>query len=559
MNAPDLFRSGHQPVTTAFLNARVYTMDPRNPWADAVVISGDRIVYAGTGEGAQKFISRETRIHDLKGRLMLPGFIESHLHAAFGSLFREVVKMGSVEGPQQLLDQIREASANSGNKRILALMGFKPQHFGPRGPQASDLDAIDATRPVIVLDYGMHSMWVNSIALQKAGITRETPDPLPGGHYYVRDENGCPTGWCIEPMAFMPVVNKLGITIDDFLEAEKELFPVLSSYGYTSIFDAGSFMEREVFQSYIELENTGLLPFRVHGCHMVGNSRMFNTAIHVLKKLHRRFHSHLFSVNTLKIVYDGTLEALSCAMYDDFPGSPGNRGFELFPPDMLSDLVLQTDEAGFNIHIHAIGNRAISDALSAFAKVKALRGCSPARKTICHNQFFMPDTVNRYRELGMVTAQTTPAWMVHDQATRSMVGTEVYERQMLFASLDKANVRVTFGSDFPVDGGHESLDPFMQMQTGHLRRAVGAPDCEILPPESERLSLETLLRGYTINAAWQLGVDDRLGSVEAGKLADLIVLKHDIFKQAPGEIHRNKVLMTIMDGRIVHNILKDPI
>jgi hypothetical protein len=397
---------------------------------------------------------------------------------------------------------------------------------------------------------------VNTKALERGGITKDTPDPVPGGHYYKRDKDGNPTGWCIEPMSFLPIIFKLGINAEMVKEGELKLFPVLSSLGYTTVFDAGSFLEDAVFKSYMELEKENRLPFRIFASHMVGNPLLRANAVKELARLDKTYHSKYLKVNTIKIVYDGTLEAFSCAMFDDFQGQKGNKGFELFPPEVLNEFVKEIDDAGYNVHIHAIGNRAISDALGAFENLKKLKGSTKTRKTICHVQFFMPDTVARFKALGDVIAQTTPVWMVLDKNTEPAVGREIYERQALFNSLDKAGVIVSFGSDFPVSSGIEGLNPFNEIEIGHTRRAIGTPDADFLKPEGERLPIDTLLRGYTINGAYQLGVEDKIGSIEAGKLADMIVIEKNLFKQDPGDIHNNRVLLTVMDGEIRYDDLQ---
>jgi predicted amidohydrolase YtcJ len=313
-------------------------------------------------------------------------------------------------------------------------------------------------------------------------------------------------------------------------------------------------MEEEMLKVYKKMEAEGKLPFRVFACHMIANPKLLNNAVSELQRLDKTYNSRLLKVNTMKIVNDGTLEAYSCGMFDDFLTCKGNKGFELFPPDVLYDLVKKTDDAGYNVHIHAIGNRTISDALGVFEKLEKENGKTRTRKTICHTQFFMPDTVDRFKALTNVIAQTTPLWAVRDDNTLNTVGREVYERQMLYNSLDKNGVCVTFGSDFPVSSGLEGMNPFNEIEVGHTRRNIGAQDADCLPPGSEKLSIDTLLRGYTINGAYQLGAEDKLGSIEVGKLADMVLLEKNIFEQKPDYIHNNRVLMTIMDGDIVYNI-----
>lgn len=541
----------------AFINANVYTVDPAKPWAQAVVIDGNRIIYVGDTKTAGAMVDNKTMVFDLDGKMVLPGFIESHIHPAMGSLFSNLVILNQDSTKEKILSDIKKVIKSRKNDEVYGFIGFKASAFGPDGPKASDLDAIEKDKPVVVFDYGGHSLWVNSVMLKIGNVTKDTPDPLPGGHYYKRDQDGNPTGWCIEPMAFMPLLLKLGITQEDIIESEMKIFPEMPANGITTVFDAGSFLEDEMFKSYLALEKQGKLKFRVYGSHMVANQRLLSGALDELARLNKSYRSNLLNINTMKVVYDGTIEAFSAAMFDDYLQTPGNKGFELVPPDVLSDFVKKTDDAGWNIHIHAIGDRAISDALAAFENLKKKKGLTKPRKAICHTQFFMPDTIKRFAALKEVVAQTTPLWFgkEKDDNTLKSVGKERYERQMLFNSLNKAGVKVTFGSDFPVSSGLEGLNPFREIEVGHMRRNIGDKDSESLPPAEEKLPIDALIRGYTINGAYQIGADKELGSIEVGKLADLIVIEKDIFKQKPADIHKNCVLMTVMDGNVVYNII----
>ncbi len=540
----------------AFINAAVYTMNPKAPWAQAVVTEGNRIIYVGDTKTARKIIDRNTRVFDLKGKMLLPGLVESHMHPSIGGLLAGVGQLDQRGTKEQYLARVKKAVDERKSEPMITLMGFTPEMFGPDGPTAKDLDAVESEKPVMIIDNDGHSMWVNTAALRMAGVTKDTPDPLPGGHYYKRDKDGNPTGWCIEPMTYAPFATKMGITPEDINQGNAQFFPFLSAFGITTVFDAASPMEELSFKAYADLEKKNKLPFRVFGCHSIANPALLPTAIDDLARLKKEYDSRLFKVNVMKVVYDGTLDARSCAMFDDFLNSKGNRGFELLPPDMLSDFVRKCDDAGFNIHIHAIGNRAISDVLGAYENLKKTKGLTPTRKTICHVQFFMPDTVARLKALEDVTAQTTPLWMIRDDVTEPAVGKTAYESQALFGSLDKAGVRVTFGSDFPASTGIKGLNPFNEIEAGHTRRDIGGKDSNFLPPEDERLSIDTLLRGYTINGAYQLGVEKYLGSIEVGKLADLIVIEKNLFKQKNSDIHNNRVLLTVMDGNVVYEDTK---
>lgn len=544
-----------KPGTMALINGKVYTVNPKMPWAEAVVMDSNTIIFVGTTADAKKYISDNTRVTDLEGKMVLPGFVESHIHVALSNLMSQSVFLDANGTREQWLDAIRKTVKENPDSKYFMFSNFRPIIFGPEGPKKEDLDAIDSKRPIMVLDGSIHSAWVNSKAFELAGITHETPDPLPGGHYYKRDKNGNPSGFCIEPMSFVPIIMNLGITQEEIMGSMKQMFPKISADGFTTVFDAGSIIQTEMYKAFLNMEKEGNLPFRVFECFFVANPKEVEHAVDLLKQYDTVYRSPLLRVNTMKILLDGVLDAKSCAMFDNYPGGQGN-GFVLLPPDQLTDLVIKSDDAGFNIHIHACGNRAISDALGAFEKLKEKKGFTPTRKTICHNTFFMPNTVDRYVALRDVVAQTTPVWFTPDQKTLDLVGKEIYERQYMFNSLEKAGIKISLGSDFPVGGGFEEVDPFKNIEVGLTRRFIGAADTDILPPESEKMSLEALIKGFTMGGAYQLGVDDKIGSIETGKYADLIVLEKNLFEQQINDIHNNKVLLTIMDGRIVHDTMK---
>jgi predicted amidohydrolase YtcJ len=542
--------------TIALINGKVYTVNPKMPWAEAVVIDSNTIVFVGSRADAEKYIGKETKVIDLNGRMVMPGFIDAHMHPALGSFVSSAVLLDYFGTTASWFDIIRKTIKENPDRKYYFFANFRSITFGPEGPRKSDLDDIESKKPVIVFDNGFHSAWVNSKALELAGIDKNTPDPVPGGHYYVRDKNGNPTGYCIEGQSFIPIILNLGVTPEDIMNLEKMTFPKFSEYGITSVYDAGFIMEPEIFQAYLQLEKEGNLPIRVYASHWISNPKSVPTAVEDLQQLDKTYRSNLFRVNTMKIMLDGTSDALSAAMFNEYlPGGKGN-GFILLPEKELSDFVCKIDSAGFNIQIHSIGDRAISEALTAFENLKQKKGLTPTRKTVVHCQFFMPNTIERFKALQEVMANFTPSWMVSDPATLKIVGPEVYGRNMLFNSMDKAGVRIACGTDFPVGAGMEDVNPFKQIEIGHMRRNIGAADTDILPPATEKMPLETLIRSYTINGAYEVGAEDIIGSLEPGKRADIIVLDKNLFEQKTDDIHNNKVLLTVMDGKVVFDNLK---
>jgi predicted amidohydrolase YtcJ len=539
-----------------FENAKAYTLNPDNPWVEAVAISGSTIAYAGDRQGLDKFISAKTRVIDLKGKMLLPGFIDTHSHPIFAAA---VAHGFSLPGDGTVADWLRvveEYAKDNPQRKVIYGQGFTAATFGPDGPTRELLDRIVPDRPVVLMDEGAHSAWVNSKALELAGINKLTPDPVPGTHVYKRDKRGELTGWCLEAMTFMPMMERLGVLSEETLVAgADEVFSVFSQFGITTVYDAGFFQfEHFSYPALDRLAKNDQLPFRIVTSNMIQSPDHVENAIEILTSYQRDYSSDLVRPRVMKIQNDGTKEIFTAAQFDEYVNQPGNKGSVLLGGEVLQAFVVDIDKAGFDIHIHAIGDRAVDEALDAFERVRKVNPKSESRYSIGHVELVRDQDLERFAELNVV-AQTTPYWFATDGiAEVKAIGELRASKLYRFKTIIESGGRVTFGSDFygPVSGDYFGTSPLPNIEMGMTRQYYGEKDMPVTPPENARLTLEELIRGYTLDAAYQLNMETEIGSIEEGKLADLIVIDKNLFDLDAYEIHKAKVELTMMNGRIVH-------
>lgn len=545
-----------EPETTAdfvFINAKVFTLDDGLPWAEAVAIQGDTILYVGSASLADAFVGKATKRIDLDGQLMLPGFIDTHVHPVAGGAYAKALSLdtsGSVDG---WIDAIAEyATANPGQE-ILFGYGFLATTFGPVGPTRELIDAVVPDRPVLIMDEGFHAAWANSAALKRLNITQDTADPVPGYSYYKRDADGDATGYLLEGTAGMAMDALDVITPDIIAEGTGIVIDIMNSYGVTSAFDAGTMGDIETVDAVLrQLSNQGALTIRIVGSSRPKTAADAVEAVNVAAAWSRRIRGERYHYNTLKIPDDGTVEGRTAAMFEDYQGEPGNAGETVFSEVQMIEMISGAASRNMDVHVHALGERAVHETLNAIEVSRLTHPDSETRYTICHIQVVIDQDVPRFGELD-VFAQSTPLWASYDNYGKQFVSDDQFSRFWRYKSIEDAGGRLTFGSDFPASGaGTLGLSPLMQIEIGHTRQMAGEPDALIQPLESERLSIESLVRGFTINAAHQLHMENDIGSVEVGKKADLVVLDQNIFEAEPYSIHSTGVVMTMMNGDIVY-------
>lgn len=536
-----------------FSNGKVYTVDDDNPWAEAVAVKGDEIIFVGDLAGVDKYIGANTQAHDLDGRIMLPGFIDSHAHAIVGGAYINTLSLDTFAGPDDWVKAIGDYAAANKDMPLIFGYGFLASAYGEQGPTKEMIDAVVSDRPVFIIDEGFHSGWANSMAMEKLGITKDTPDPTPGFNFYKRDEGGNPTGWFLEGTA-QQAMNSLSVFNADVVsEGMEKEFAIMNGYGITSVYDAGYSEVTDVALGVLKrLEDAGQFNVRLIGSNVVASPEQIEGALDKLEELAKTSKSENYHIRVLKIMDDGTIEGRTAGMFEDYQNDPGNNGATVLTQTEITDLVVDAAGRQIDVHIHALGERAIHEALNAIEAARNTHGDSESRYAICHIQVIADEDVKRFGQLDVI-AQGTPLWSSYDQAGKQFVSDDQFNRYFRFNSLKEAGARLAFGSDFPSTGaGTLGLSPIFNMEIGHTRQFAGEPDALIQPPIEERLDIASLIRGYTYDGAYQLHLEDEIGSIKTGKKADLIILDQNPFEVDTYDIHKIEVDMTMKSGRIVY-------
>ena len=536
-----------------FTNARVYTVDEAMPWAEAVAVKGNEIVYVGDVTGAESLVGEVTERRDLAGQLLLPGFIDSHVHPITGGAYATRLSLDTYAAIDEWLQAIADHAAANEDDSVLFGYGFLATTFGPVGPTRQLLDEIVPDRPVLMVDEGFHGAWANTAALEALNITQDTPDPVPGFSYYKRDVNGDATGYLLEgtvglAMDQLDIINNevvfegLGVVID-----------LLNAYGVTAAYDAGLVGYEDIGPSILRrTEESGELTVRLVGSDRPRGPEDVDNAVDKALEWGQTVRGERYHYNVLKIMDYGTVEGRTAAMFEDYQGEPGNSGATVFTQDEMSSMIVGAARNNIDVHIHALGERAIHESLNAIEEARRQVPNSSTRFAICHIEVITDQDLPRFAELDVV-AQSTPLWASYDTYGEQFVSEDQFNRFWRFKSLENLGVRLSFGSDFPSSGaGTLGLSPVVQIEIGHTRQLHGEPDAPVQPRESERLSVESLVRGFTLDAAYQMHMDDQIGSIEVGKKADLVVLDQNIFEIDPYQIHKTEVVLTMLDGDIVY-------
>jgi predicted amidohydrolase YtcJ len=529
--------------------APVATFDVRRPRTEAVAVRGGVLAAVGDEQEVSTLIGPGTRVIDLSpDHLVLPGFIDAHTHYVQGPLEAAGVNLSESDTLEEILAILRRVEPEDG---VVAGGGWR-SHIFPNGPERGLLDAIFDDTPVLLREINSHSLWVNSAALDAAGVTRDTPDPEPGYSMFVRDATGEPTGWVLEEAAMNTIREALAPFTPE--RARRELAAAQPRYagaGLTGVFDAGIFLidEQAGWEMLVAMDERGEIGQRV----VAAKAALFDDdPVAALAEANRAFRSANVRVDTLKIFVDGVPEAHTSAYLDPYDDRPATGGPLATPEADIRRWTDEADAAGFACHFHAIGDRAVRVALDAVESARDRRD-SGIRHTVCHCDLIDPDDLPRFARLGVVL-NTSGQWIASspvDEVMQRRLG----ERARRFYSLRSAlaaGAIVTLGADYPASAYMSTLEPVVLIESAVTRRLSGVTDGEPLPPADEALTVTQAVRAMTTDAARQLAVDDRTGTVEEGKSADLVVLGRDIFEIPPHEIAATPVVLTIMGGRITH-------
>ncbi|WP_328931462.1 MULTISPECIES: amidohydrolase [unclassified Streptomyces] len=532
-----------------FTNGSVLTPEGRT--ATAVAVTGDRITAVGRAE-VHDLAGPGTQVVDLAGRLLLPGFQDAHVHPVPAGLELTQCDLTRAKTAEHTIAAVRAYADAHPEREWITGGGWSMEAFEGGTPTKELLDSVVPDRPVYLPNRDHHGAWVNSRALQLAGITRDMPDPADGR--IERDASGEPAGTLQE--GAMQLVGRLTppATQADRLAALLHAQRHLHALGITAWQDAlvGEFLGMDdPSDAYLAAARDGSLTARVVGALWWDRERGAEQIPELVERRARLSHGR-FSAGSVKLMLDGVAETGTAALLDPYLDKCGcataNRGTSFIDPKQLPAYVTELDALGFQCHFHALGDRAVRDALDAVEAARAANGPSDTRPHLAHLQVVHPDDVARFARLGAV-ANIQPLWAAHepqmDELTIPFLGPERALWQYPFASLLRSRARLAAGSDWPVS----SPDPLAGIHVAVNRVEPGGAGPVFLP--GERLDLAAALTAYTAGSAYANHLDDT-GRVTAGALADLVVLDRDPFAAPPEEIGETRVALTYVGGREVY-------
>ncbi|MEP9375817.1 amidohydrolase [Aquabacter sp. CN5-332] len=539
-----------------FRGGKVYTQNPAQPWAEALAVSGKTISAVGSNADIDKLKGAGTKVVELNGRLVMPGFVEGHIHPFLGSFLTAGVDLQVPTREEALAAIARFAKENP--KGTIRGFGWRVDMFPPEGPTRQDLDKIIPDRPAFFIAIDGHSLWANSKALEMAKVDKDTPDPIPRFSYYVRDEKGYPTGYVLEVNAVLAVVNAIEpISLTALGGLMEAWLPKAAAAGITSIFDAGvppiGSDQATILNVYVDAEKRGRLPFRVVGSCIV-KSPPIDDAVQQIQDIRKKVSSELVQVNFVKIIGDGTQEGYTAWLVEPYSDKPDFSGASPFSEEEWAKLVGMTDAAGFDVHIHACGDRTARVALDAIEKAIKANPPRERRHSIAHLVYVTDQDIPRFAKLG-VNSQFSANWFSADPDTSEILKDRYGERQKKLyrvASTLKSGGRVSFGTDWPAAGYFSTYKPLDSIQIAVTRQLIGKATNPVLGPEEERLTLVQAVHASTMGGAHQIRMEDKIGSLEAGKLADLVVLEKNIFEGSVHDIAHTKIDLTLMNGKVTH-------
>lgn len=541
---------------TIYYNGQIVTMNESSDWAQAVAVQGNKILAVGSNEQVFKNKSEDTEMVDLEGKMMLPGFIDSHCHAIFAMFFLGGLVIDFDEELDDVLRHIKEYIEENPEKQRYYAFGYREGLFGPEGPNKELLDEICSDKAILVQSSGGHEAWCNSCCLEWAGVDAGTPDPVPGLQYFHRDENNNPTGHIVESAPINYVYKKAGFLADMKIEEVLERFSKgYAELGITSLVDCGypeDIFEKEkimeIMQRLLKEERVTQRCFS-SAC-FLEEPKDFDRDMEALLdkcvKERDSCTSDLFHSDFVKMLDDGTFESRNAAIYE--PYQSDNLHVEpMLKQEELISFALLVASKGLDLHIHAIGDHAVHDALMA-AKAVREAGYDDMRITTAHTELVKPEDVPLFAKYN-VTANTSSVWHYGDPESEADLG-ERGNQIFRMMAIRRCGGRVTQSSDHPAS--EYGNNPLSGVEVAYTRQIVGTTDTPFLGNPDQSMPIMDTLRGYTIDAAYQVHMEDKLGSIEPGKYADLVVLEERPYNVEPHHIHDIAVTMTIMDGKVVY-------
>ncbi len=539
-------------------HGRIYTLDASRSWAESIAIKTGRIVYIGEDNQVGNWIGPLTRTIDLSGRFVLPGFIDTHVHAVEGGIGLNRCSLEAAETKEQIFKTIRQCAADHPDAEWLVGQGWALPAFPEANPKKEWLDDLVPDRPVFLSAADGHSAWVNSKALEIAGIAKDTADPVNGR--IERNGSGEPTGTLRETAAYLVYKFVPPPSMEEEIAGLQSALKLMNGFGITGFQDASVSVEgtdpnaRGSLNVYREMEKRGLLTARVTGA-IYADPVLPLEQIETMKTLRKEYAGKYFHPTAVKIFADGVIEANTAALLFPYLDKESDVGPLNWPPEKLNSMIELLDQEKFQIHIHAIGDRAIRVSLTALEAAAIKNGTRDGRPIMAHLELIDPQDISRFEKLHVIPA-FQPLWAYEDAYIKDLTIPKLGKQRSRWLypinSVAITGATLAMGSDWNVS----SVNPLDGIKVAVTRMGpdAGADANDVFIPE-ERIDLKTALAAYTIGSAYANFWEKETGSLETGKSADLIVLTENLFEIPAYRINQAKVLLTLLEGQ---EIYRDP-
>lgn len=567
-------------VKTIIKNAKIYTSDEKQPWADSLVMENGKFIYVGNSKQAMTYAGKtadgcedvsmgsetgskrecSAEIIDMDGKMILPTFIDAHTHIGLSVIMDgedDSLPMWDCKSKQEILEKLRTHVKKHPFALYYTAFFGQVEALGEEKLTRDDLDKIVKHRPVILIEQECHSAWLNSGAMKFLKIKEDIEDMAPGYCFYERDEKGRLTG-CITEMTMLPILELSGNISNKKMKAGiLKIADYLLEHGVSTIYDAGNYLnEEKTYRLLAEMDRAGKLPIRYEATYIICRPDKADIAIDELKRYKLLYETENIRFNTVKIMFDGTHRAHTAKLVEPY-NDRDTTGGTMIPEDKLYELLSGLNREGIDFHAHTVGEGASKMILDCAERIRHEQGGLNINITLAHLETQCDEDIKRFKELG-VTANYTPHWHGGNdygtiEQTEKLLGKKRASNLFRAKSVMDTGANVTFSSDEVTLQLLDRWNPFLGIQTGHTRQEIndGGRTALVFPPIEERLTIKDMVKGYTINPAKVLRLDEITGSVEAGKSADFMVLNKNPFETDPYEIHNIKPEAVVVNGRVV--------
>lgn len=543
-----------------FHSGEIYTVDEKKPWAKAVVVHENTITFVGDVPTALRYKGQETTLIDVKDNLILPGFIDSHVHPIMAGRALSKVNLRAAMNKEDFQATLRRFRNEHPEAPFIIGGGWVMENFGEEHPNKGWIDEIISDVPVLLYDHFVHSALVNTVTLKKSNITLETPNPF--GGIIVRDNEGIATGILREHPSFELVLDLFfENTAEMDYQALTSAISHLNQFGITSIVSA-YMADDPLGQTYVDAFQNGDLTARTTLLFPLTSIMKFDKTVEKIKRRRAELESHdssFIRADQVKLFLDGVILSHTAAMLEPYEGEYGKFNFKafLFSDEKLFQLCDKVNKAGFGLYFHTVGDGATRQALNTIERIVSNGEELTKTPSISHLAVVSQEDASRFAQLGvMVNSQFY--WGKHQEIIEQVenyIGPERSKWIFPYGGIARAGGTLVAGSDWPIS----TPNPFYAMQVSATRpiTSIKKPEDEVWGDGREwlpehKVDVETMIKAFTIEGAKLQSWDDIIGSIEVGKRADLIMVNQNLLTIPKNKIHETEVLLTMLDGKIIY-------